>query len=156
MTFRHQTPQALDDEHRAALALYGKLEQAVAAGDDDALARLAGALARHLDVEIGHHFEIEEREIFPRLAESGEGDIAALLEEEHGAIREVVAELGPLVPPGARATAPARDAFRRLALELVERQVAHIQKESMALLPVLDDMLDDETDRALSFALASA
>ncbi len=156
MTFRRQTPQALDDEHRAALALYGKLEQAVAAGDDEALARLAGALSRHLEVEVGHHFDVEEREIFPRLAESGEGDIAALLQEEHEAIREVVAELAPLVPGESRATPQGRDQFRRLALELVERQVAHIQKESMALLPVLDDMLDDETDRALSFALASA
>ena len=107
-------------------------------------------------MEVGHHFGVEEREIFPRLAESGEGDIAALLQEEHEAIREVVAELAPLVPGESRATPQGRDQFRRLALELVERQVAHIQKESMALLPVLDDMLDDETDRALSFALASA
>ena len=49
--FYRQTPQALDAEHRAALELYGKLEQAVVAGDRGALARLAGALARHLAVE---------------------------------------------------------------------------------------------------------
>ena len=46
--------------------------------------------------------------------------------------------------------------FSRIEIELFERQVAHIQKESMALLPMLDDLLDDETDRALSFACTSA
>jgi hemerythrin-like domain-containing protein len=35
-------------------------------------------------------------------------------------------------------------------MELVERQVSHIQKEEMALLPMLSDLLDDETDRRLA------
>jgi hypothetical protein len=30
MSYRRQTPQILDDEHRASLALYGRLEQALA------------------------------------------------------------------------------------------------------------------------------
>ena len=34
------------------------------------------------------------------------------------------------------------------------REVAHIQKETMALLPMLDDFLDEESDRALAFAYA--
>jgi hemerythrin-like domain-containing protein len=157
MNYHRQTPQALDAEHRASLALYGKLEQALVARDREGLARLAGPLARHLESEVSHHFDFEERELFPRLADAGEGDIAALLGEEHAAIREVAASLLPLVEAGP-ATLDAAQAgdFRRLALELVERQVAHIQKESMALLPMLDDLLDDETDRALSFACTSA
>ena len=157
MDYRRQTPQALDAEHRASLALYGKLEQALVARDREGLARLAGPLARHLESEVSHHFDFEERELFPRLADAGEGDIAELLGEEHAAIREVAASLLPLVEAGP-ATLDAAQAgdFRRLALELVERQVAHIQKESMALLPMLDDLLDDETDRALSFACTSA
>jgi hypothetical protein len=48
------------------------------------------------------------------------------------------------------------DALKRGALELVERQVAHIQKEEMALLPLLEDLLDDATDRELAFAYAAA
>ena len=63
----------------------------------------------------------------------------------------IVVEAGPATLDAAQT-----GDFRRLALELVERQVAHIQKESMALLPMLDDLLDDETDRALSFACTSA
>lgn len=156
MNFHRQTPQALDAEHRSALALYGKLEQAVTAGDRDALVRLSGALARHLAVEIAHHFDFEERELFTRLADAGEADITELLREEHASIREVVAELAPLAERGAGNLGAAEfDDFRRLALELTERQVAHIQKESMALLPVLDDLLDDDTDRELSFACAA-
>jgi hemerythrin-like domain-containing protein len=157
MNYHRQTPQALDAEHRASLALYGKLEQALVARDREGLARLAGPLARHLESEVSHHFDFEERELFPRLADAGEGDIAALLGEEHAAIREVAASLLPLVEAGpAMLDAAQSGDFRRLALELVERQVAHIQKESMALLPMLDDLLDDETDRALSFACTSA
>lgn len=157
MDFRRQVPQALDAEHRSALALYGKLEQALAARDGEALARLAVPLARHLEAEVAHHFDFEERELFPRLADAGEGDIAELLAEEHSAIREVAASLLPLAGEGPATLDAARSAdFRRLALELVERQVAHIQKESMALLPMLDDLLDDETDRELSFAYTSA
>ncbi|MBK6803708.1 MAG: hemerythrin domain-containing protein [Betaproteobacteria bacterium] len=157
MNYHRQTPQALDTEHRASLALYGKLEQALVARDREGLARLAGPLARHLESEVSHHFDFEERELFPRLADAGEGDIAALLGEEHAAIREVAASLLPLVEAGpATLDVTQSSDFRRLALELVERQVAHIQKESMALLPMLDDLLDDETDRALSFACTSA
>ncbi|CAG0997043.1 hypothetical protein BURK1_02604 [Burkholderiales bacterium] len=157
MDYRRQTPQALDAEHRAALALYGKLEQALVARDREALARLAKPLARHLQAEVVHHFDFEERELFPRLAEAGEGDIAELLLEEHAAIREVAAALLPLAEAGMDALDTEQSVeFRRHALELVERQVAHIQKESMALLPMLDDLLDDDTDRELSFAYTSA
>jgi hypothetical protein len=47
-------------------------------------------------------------------------------------------------------------ALRPLALEFVERQVVHIQKETMALLPLLDELLDDDTDRDLAFAYAAS
>lgn len=153
MPHARQVCRLLDDEHRAALALYGRLEQALAGRDGDAIARIAAPLARHLEAEAIHHFDFEEQSLFPRLADAGEGDIAELLAEEHAAIREVAAALLPLVRRAGDGLAPAdAAAFRRLALELVERQVAHIQKESMALLPMLDDLLDEATDRELAFA----
>jgi hemerythrin-like domain-containing protein len=156
MNYRRQTPNVLDAEHRASLALYGQLEQALATNDRAALERLAGALVRHLETEVVRHFRLEEDELFPRLAESGEGEIAELLEEEHAAVREVAAELMPLARAGpATLDAERYERFRRTLLELVERQVAHVQKESMVLLPMLDDLLDDETDRALSMAVAA-
>jgi hemerythrin-like domain-containing protein len=156
MSYRRQTPQILDDEHRASLALYGRLEQAIASRDRDAVDRLGAALARHLQDEVIRHFGFEERELFPLLAQAGEGDIAELLAEEHAAVREIAAVLLPLAQAGpASLDAASYETFRRHALELCERQIAHIQKESMALLPMLDDLLDDDTDRTLSLAGAS-
>lgn len=148
-----QIPRALHDEHRATLALYGRLEQALAVRDREGLAAIAPALVRHLAEELARHLDFEERELFPRLADAGEGDIAALLSDEHAAIREVAAEALPIfeaIRGGADPFGQTR--MRMVALELVERQIAHIQKESMALLPMLDELLDEDTDRELAFA----
>jgi hemerythrin-like domain-containing protein len=155
-----QVSQALHDEHRANLDLLGRAEQVFARsgrGDPSELARLAGALVRLLEADVGRHFDFEERELFPRLAEAGEGDIVDLLAEEHTAIRAVAAELLPLARAAAAGSldAAGHDALRRGMPELVERQVAHIQKETMALLPMLDDLLDEDTDRELAFAYAA-
>ncbi len=156
-----QVSRTLDAEHRAALELLGRLEQALArrqAAGDAQFAALAAALVRQLEHDTGAHFDFEERELFPRMADAGEGDIAALLREEHDAIREAAAELLPLARAAAAGALAEADAgaFKRGVMEIVERQVAHIQKETMALLPLLDDLLDDDTDRELGMAYASA
>ena len=161
MSFSRQVPQALDEEHRTNLALLDRLERALGAGAGESelasLVTLAKALVRQLERELVHHFGFEEAELFPRMAQAGDGDLAALLSEEHASIRAVAEELLPLaraLSKGALA-ASERPAFKRLALELIERMVAHIQKETMALLPLLDDLLDDETDRELAFAYSA-
>lgn len=148
----------LDTEHRSSLELLGRVEQAFAGTPRAAeFAPLAAAFVRLIEHEIARHFEFEETELFPRLAEAGEGGIAALLREEHDDIRAVAAELLPLAQAAAAATLDARGLtdLKRSVLEMVERQVAHIQKETMALLPMLDDLLDDDTDCELALAYAS-
>jgi hemerythrin-like domain-containing protein len=159
MTFQTQVSRMLDEEHRANLELLARVEKALArphAGDPD-LARLARSLAQHLELELTRHFDFEERDLFPRMDEAGDGEMAALLTEEHAAIREVAAELLPLahtVAGGASDDASV-ERFKRTALEMVERLVAHIQKETMALLPLLDDLLDENDDRELASAYAT-
>lgn len=72
-------------------------------------------------------------------------------------IRECAAELGAALER-ARAGELGREGWTKLAnssRELAERLVAHAQKEEMALLPALDDALDDETDRELLDAYLS-
>lgn len=163
MAFLRQVSRALDDEHRTNLELLGRIEQAFARASqtgmatDPDLVRLAGSFSRQLEQDIGRHFDFEERELFPRMAEAGDGDMAALLGEEHDAIRELAAELLPLACAAAKGVLAIDgwDALRRGCLEMVDRQVAHIQKETMALLPMLDDLLDEETDRELAFAYVS-
>lgn len=156
-----QVSQTLDTEHRNALDVLGRMEQALSRRElprGSQFAALAGAFVRLLEHDTGAHFDFEESELFVRMAEAGEADIAALLAEEHDAIREATAELLPLARAVAAGALPEAefDAFKRGVLEIVERQVAHIQKETMALLPLLDDLLDDDTDRELSMLYASA
>lgn len=154
MNFLRQVSRLLDDEHRSSIALLDRVGHALSSNDATALQALATPLQRQLEHEIGHHFGFEEAELFPRMAEAGDEDLAALLTEEHETLRAVAAELQPLARQLADGSLPApqRATLQRLALELVERQVAHIQKETMALLPMLDDLLDEETDRQLAFA----
>lgn len=157
MNYMRQVSRLLDDEHRSSIALLDRVGHALAAGDAGALQALAAPLQRQLEHEIDHHFQFEETELFPRLAEAGDGDLAALLTEEHETLRTVAIELQPLAAGLLAGTlTPAQRALlQRVASELVERQVAHIQKETMALLPMLDDLLDDETDRQLAFTYAA-
>lgn len=163
MSFQRQVSHALDEEHRTILGLFGRVEQAFAraprsgAARNPDLAKLVASFGRHLEQDIGRHFDFEECHLFPRLVDAGEGDIAELLREEHEAIRAVAAEILPLARAAAARTLDDAgfDALKRGTLEMVERQVAHIQKETMALLPMLDDLLDDDTDRELALAYAS-
>jgi len=164
MNFQGQVSRALDEEHRANLAFLGRIEQAFARAPRSSanglpeLARLATLFVQQIERDIGRHFDFEERELFPLLEAAGEGDIAGLLGEEHRAIREVAGELLPLARGAAAGTLDAAgwEALKRGASELVERHVAHIQKETMALLPMLDDLLDEETDGVLAFAYAAS
>ncbi|GAB4467735.1 MAG: hypothetical protein OHK0044_08740 [Burkholderiaceae bacterium] len=155
-----QTGALLHREHDANLDLLARVEQAFAGAprrDAEAVA-LIRTLGAHLAHEVDRHFGFEERELFGRMTDSGAGDLATLLAEEHVTIRSVAADLAPLI---ARAGAGALDdagwdALKRLALELVERLTAHIHKEEAALLPLLADVLDEDTDRALALAYASS
>lgn len=164
MNFSSQTSHTLHEEHRANLDLLGRAEQALARAPrgegprDPDLIKLIAALARNLEQDIDRHFGFEERELFPRMSEAGDGEIAMLLIEEHEAIRAVAEELLPLTRAATDGTLDGAgwDALKRGALEMVERQVAHIQKEEMALLPLLDDLLDEETDRQLAFDYAAS
>ena len=100
MSYDRQVSRALDDEYRANVALFERVEHAL-------------ANASHADAELA------------RRAAEGNLDTAGFA------------------------------ARKRHALEMIERQVAYIQKETMALLPMLDDVLDDDDDRALAFACAA-
>jgi len=159
MNFLRQTSRTLDEEHRALLELLGRVEQSLGrnAVRDAALADLAGRFAHALAQDIERHFRFEEDELFVRMADAGDGDMAALLAEEHEAIREIAAELLPLARAAAAGTIDDAgwQAYRRGAMEMVERQVAHIQKETMALLPLLEELLDEDADRELAFAYAA-
>ena len=141
-TLTRQVSRRLHEQHQATLALWSRVEASLAAGRADAA--LMRAAAGSLAEEIAQHFEFEERELVPRLAAAGEGDIAELLREEHATIRSAAGRFIALAGEDA-----GRD-LRALGLELAERLVSHVQKEEMSLLPALEDLLDEETDAALA------
>ena len=147
MEFSRHISRRLHEEHVATLALWGRLESALAAGRHDAA--LLKSAAASLERELDRHFRFEEAELFPRLAEAGEGDIGELLREEHETIRAAGERFIALVR---------KESFsevKTLGLELAERLVNHVQKEEMALLPALDDFIDEETDHELDSAYAA-
>jgi hemerythrin-like domain-containing protein len=164
MSLQRQTSQALDREHEATLDLLRRVEHAFTraaspgAEGKRELTSVAAAFASHIERELRRHFEFEERELFPRFEASGEGDIADLLLEEHHAIRATAAELLPLAAAAVAATLD--DAgwaqLKRSSLEMVGRLVAHIEKETIGLLPMLDDLLDDDNDLELASQYAAA
>lgn len=159
MQFQREVNRMLHHEHRATIALLEQVERAFTHTPTPSpeLAGLAGALAQHLEQEMTRHFDFEEQDLFPRVAEAGDGDIVALLADEHVVINERVHELLPLAHAAAANALDASGwtALRRDVPELVERLLAHIHKETMALLPLLEDLIDEETDRTLTMAYAS-
>ena len=148
MEYNRHISRRLHEEHDATLALWGRVEASLAAGKQDELLLKSAAAA--LREELERHFAFEESELFPRLAEAGEGDIAELLAEEHATIRDAGGRFIDLVE---------KEQFgnetRVLGLELAERLVAHVQKEEMSLLPALDDLVDDAVDGELTAAYVS-
>jgi hemerythrin-like domain-containing protein len=157
MEYHRQISRKLHEEHVNVLALLAqfgaalrRLEGEPPAGDalfSALLERMAGAL----EYEITRHFDLEETQLFPRLHERGEGDLAELLFEEHEHIRSVAR---PLLEQIGRARAGTLDAagwraLRTNGLELVERLSSHAEKEEGALVPLVDEMLDEATDDAL-------
>lgn len=158
-----ETGQILGREHRDNLALLARVEQMLNRSPggstlDADTVRLLRSLGEHMAHDLARHFAFEEQELFPRMRDAGEGDLADLLGEEHDAIRAVASELTPLVAAASDGTLDAEgsNALRRLALELVERLLAHVDKEEMSLVPLLDDLLDDDADRTLALAYASS
>lgn len=147
--------RALDDEHRTSLSQLERFERALG-GRDAELTALARPLLAQIDSDVEKHFRFEEEELFPRLRDAGDDDIATLLADEHEDIRALSTELRPLLQALAEGglAAGQRADLKRLGLELIERMVAHIQKETMGLLPMLEDLLDDDTDRELALAYA--
>lgn len=159
MSFVNRISQKLHEEHAATVALMERLEQLIArhrtgsppAAADHAAARLLSDLVTGLTGEVSRHFDFEEDHLFTFLSEMGDQGIADHLTEEHQIIR----------PVGNRVAALARqalvqgfdaaswDEFRRLGGQLCERLYAHVQKEEAALLPVLEENMDAETESRL-------
>lgn len=159
MQFTRSVPRLLHDEHVGTISLIDRIDSVIhgyrgatppSATDGD-VAVIVKRVVSTIEADVTNHFDFEENTLFPFLAERGEHNIGLLLEEEHNLMRDVGYEI-------IRVGKAARDngftpetwtEFRRLCAEWSERMMAHVQKEEMALLPILEDMLDADADADL-------
>ena len=154
MNFHNRICQTLHDEHLANIALLQRVGQLLAAQgrtpphNIQAVQRLLSDLGSGMASEVKRHFDFEESALFPYLDSIGESAIGMHLTEEHSMLRPLIAQLCET----ARATgergfdAESWTQFRRLGAELCGQMSAHIQKEEMALLPLIEESMDSETE----------
>jgi hemerythrin-like domain-containing protein len=157
MSFNNRISQTLHDEHQATVALMERLEQLLARyrrsppPNDRGVAQFLDELARDLGADVERHFAFEESQLFTYLDAIGDAAIGAHLTDEHAAMRPLGIELAALARRARDKgfDAPGWDRFRLLGGELCERMLAHVQKEEMALLPLLEESMDAETEARL-------
>ena len=154
MSFANRVNQMLNDEHAAVIALVQRLELVIArhrralpAADDPAVAHLLKDLAG-AEAEVARHFTFEEQQLFPYLEATGEGDIGAHLTAEHAALLPLWRRLAALARQMSAQGFEGQkwSEFCRLADDLCEPMTAHAQKEDMALLPLLEESMDADTE----------
>ena len=157
MSFTNRVSQRLHEEHRATVALMERLEQLLARhrrapdNGDPAVSLLLSELSASLETEVRRHFDFEEDQLFTYLNGTGDEAIGALLTDEHRVIRPLGAEVAKLAREAAAQgfDEATWSKFRRPALELCQRLLAHVEKEEMALLPLLQDGMDADTEARL-------
>lgn len=159
MSFANRISQTLHDEHGATVALMERLEQMLArhrrgAPPDKAdvnVARLLTDLAAGVEAEIERHFAFEENHVFAYLEAIGDAGIGEHLAGEHAAIRPIGARVAAIARAATTSgfAAAEWEEFSRLARDLSDRMLAHVQKEEMALLPIIDENMDPETEERL-------
>ena len=159
MSFTNRISQALHDEHGATVALMERLEQMLArarrSGPPDTanstVARLLSDLSTSMEAEVERHFAFEENHLFTYLEAMGDGGIGAHLTSEHAAMRPLAVRIAAIArAAAANGFTPADwEEFMRLSQELGDCMLAHVQKEEMALLPVIEETMDSETEARL-------
>jgi len=164
--FELSITKALHRDHVATLALLEKLETELnrqgnttaPAADDPGMRGLLSELIAVLEADVKGHFAFEESRLFPIFSEYVDPGIPTMLLEEHEIIRplaeELLADARQALESGFNADT--WSTFHARGLELVEREVFHIQKEEMGFLPALEQVLESDDDAELSMAYSEA
>ncbi|NOX74831.1 MAG: hemerythrin domain-containing protein [Alphaproteobacteria bacterium] len=165
MDFQRRIPQLLHEDHQATIMVIEALDDLLARAKKTApdvaapdTKRILNQVANAIREEISSHFAFEENELFTRLEQAGDVGIGMHLREEHKALLPLGQQVSALASQALQdGFDPAGwSSFRDLSAELIERMFAHIQKEEMALLPMLDDLLEPEDDMELASAYSQS
>ena len=158
MSFTNRISQALHDEHGATVALMERLEQLIARNrrsppvvGEPAVSRLLSDLSTGVEGEVERHFAFEEDHLFAYLREVGDVAIGEHLTSEHVTMRPLGTRLAAIARSSAgKGFEPVEwTEFCTLGRELADQMLAHVQKEEMALLPLLEETMDTETEARL-------
>lgn len=154
--FANRISQTLHDEHRATITLMERLEQTLGRRQpidisDPKDARLLRDLVLAIDSDTIRHFDFEETHLFTLLESVGDQLIGDHLTEEHAVMRPLGEKLAALsrTAESAGFDKASWEEFRRVGAEFVQRMVVHVQKEEMALLPLVNATMDSETETRL-------
>ncbi len=157
---------SLHEDHMTTLQMLERLEAALIPKsaqqppdtEDLAVRNLLSDVAAVLQTEVTSHFAFEEENLFPRFAQELDGMVPEMLKGEHEIIRPLASLLVDLARQGLEKGFDAETwtAFREAGLELVEREVFHVQKEEMGFLPGLEEILDEEESARLNAAYLAA
>jgi iron-sulfur cluster repair protein YtfE (RIC family) len=164
---RTATARLLHDDHRRMLGMIERVESFLARHGEDRAPDLvrdaeARALLAALDGELGRdvdgHFVFEEQALFPLLAAAGAHELPVALAAEHDAMRGLARRLRQICQAALRDGFEPEDwtLFRLFVTDLIDRQVAHLETEEIALLHLVDELLSPEQDRELAAVLASS
>ncbi len=162
LNFTSAVGQALHADHVGTLATLQSVESLLRRRSA-VLPDLADPQERHafmqfvdtVDREVGRHFAFEEGELFPLLAAAGQGGMVAMLIMEHRDILPVAQEAAQLAAAALAQgcfTAEEWKSFRELAVEFLERELFHIQKEEMGLLAAVGALIPADVDARLAAA----
>jgi hemerythrin-like domain-containing protein len=164
MEFRRHVCRTLHEDHLATLALLDRLEHLLGRHGpshppdrkDAEAARLLEEMIRALEGETVTHFAFEEDSIFPVLTEAGESEMGEYLTEEHRVILDLARRVIELARPALDGgfSEATWSVFHDDGAALVEHLAVHVQKEEGALLPALDELLDEESDGRLAVDFA--
>jgi hemerythrin-like domain-containing protein len=154
--FTNRVSQKLHEEHRTTISVMERLEALLTKGrrapaDGNTHAPLLRDVAASVESEVNRHFDFEERHLFTLFDTIGDAAIGVHLTSEHKAMRPLGARLGELCR--AAAAGGLDDAgwaeLRQVGTELCGRMLTHVQKEEMALLPLIEELMDAETEERL-------
>jgi len=159
MSFTNRISRTLHDEHSATVALMERLGQLLRRyprgippdANELGVTQFLSELSTCVNAEIQRHFTFEEQYLFTFLDAIGEGAIGAHLTDDHIAMRPLTLRIAALAREAAAQgfNQTSWGEFVRLGRELCERILPHIEKEEMALLPLLEENMDADTEARL-------
>jgi hemerythrin-like domain-containing protein len=159
MEFTHAISRIMHEEHMAVLALLDRIEQLLNANlgaePPDATAGdvrlLLGTMKAEITTEIKLHFAFEEEHLFPMFEAAGAGDMNNILIQEHQTLMPL--GLG-LADKAGQAAIDGFDAdswakFKTSSGQFIDGLRSHVAKEEMGMVPLLDDLIDQDQDSCL-------